>query len=210
MTLANRLTLLRLALLPVFMTFMIWDNVWTRLLALLIFIGASITDWYDGALARRTKTVTVVGTLLDPLVDKMLIATALVGFVELREIHVPAWMVVIIIGREFLITGLRMLAASRGRVMAAEQAGKTKMVSQITAVITILIILVLNSAFDHWPTWMSRMPFGWPKILRMVLDLTPFGLVFIATLITLLSGILYIRKNRGLLKKEFAMPEGRA
>ena len=107
MTLANRLTLLRLALVPAFMAFMVVDSLWTRILSLLIFIGASITDWYDGAVARRTGTVTVIGTFLDPLVDKMLIAAALVGFVELHELHIPAWMVVLIISREFLITGLR-------------------------------------------------------------------------------------------------------
>src|SRR5438046_4736922 len=151
MNLANRLTLWRLALVPAFMAFMIWDHVSTRALSLVICIGASITDWYDGTIARRTGTVTVIGKLLDPLVDKLLIAAALIGFVELKkELHVPAWMVVIIISREFLITGLRTLAASRGIVMAAERAGKLKMVSQITAVIAILLILVINSAIDHW------------------------------------------------------------
>ncbi len=151
MTLANKLTLLRLAMVPGFMVFMVFDHFWTRVAALVIFILASITDWYDGDIARRTGTVTVIGTFLDPLVDKMLIAAALVGFVELPELHIRAWMVVLIISREFLITGLRSLAASRGVVMAAEGAGKYKMVSQITAIIIILIILILNAGFDKWP-----------------------------------------------------------
>src|SRR5258708_38911802 len=116
MTLPNRLPLLRLCLVPAFMIFMVVDNFWTRVASLLIFIGASLTDWYDGAVARRTGTVTVIGTFLDPLVDKMLIAAALVGFVELRELHIPAWMVVLITSREFLITGLRHLAPSQGLV----------------------------------------------------------------------------------------------
>jgi len=92
MTVANKLTLLRLALVPGFMVFMFFDNFWTRVAALLIFIGASITDWYDGKIARATGTVTVIGTFLDPLVDKMLIAAALVGFVELAScISVHGW-----------------------------------------------------------------------------------------------------------------------
>src|SRR5882724_4014367 len=151
MTFANKLTLLRLALVPGFMVFMVFDNFWTRVAALVIFIVASLTDWYDGKIARRTGTVTVIGTFLDPLVDKMLIAAALVGFVELPELNIRAWMVVLIISREFLITGLRSLAASRGVVMAAEGAGKYKMASQITAIITILIILILNAGFEKWP-----------------------------------------------------------
>src|ERR1051325_6649555 len=90
MTVANRLTLLRLALVPAFMAFMIKDHFATRVLSLVIFVIASVTDLYDGIIARRTGTVTVIGTFLDPLVDKMLIAAALVGFVELRdELHIP-------------------------------------------------------------------------------------------------------------------------
>src|ERR1700691_6278890 len=170
MTVANKLTLLRLALVPGFMIFMFYDHFWTRVAALLIFIAASITDWYDGAIARRTGTVTVIGTFLDPLVDKMLIAAALVGFVELGELHIRAWMVVLIISREFLITGLRSLAASRGMVVAAEGAGKFKMASQITAIITILVILIVNSAFDRWPQLQPPYHEGWPAILRAVLE----------------------------------------
>lgn len=158
MTVANKLTLLRLALVPAFMVFMFFDDFWTRVAALIIFIIASLTDWYDGKIARATGTVTVIGTFLDPLVDKMLIAAALVGFVEFGELHIRAWMVVLIISREFLITGLRSLAASRGMVVAAEGAGKFKMASQITAIITILVILILNSAFEKWPAFAPDAP----------------------------------------------------
>src|SRR5438105_6537790 len=136
---------------PAFMVFMVVDHFWTRVAALIIFIAASLTDWYDGHVARRTGTVTVVGTFLDPLVDKMLIAAALVGFVEMRELHIPAWMVVLIISREFLITGLRTLAATRGIVLGAERAGKFKTTSQIVAIVAILLILILDSAAQRWP-----------------------------------------------------------
>jgi CDP-diacylglycerol--glycerol-3-phosphate 3-phosphatidyltransferase len=205
MTLSNKLTLLRLALVPGFMVFMVFDHFWTRVAALVIFIAASITDWYDGDIARRTGTVTVIGTFLDPLVDKTLIAAALVGFVELSELHIRAWMVVLIISREFLITGLRSLAASRGIVMAADGAGKFKMVSQITAIITILIILILNALFQQWPQTAPNLQDGWGLILEETLERTPYWLVFATTIMTLVSGVLYIRKNSDLLKREFAM-----
>jgi CDP-diacylglycerol--glycerol-3-phosphate 3-phosphatidyltransferase len=205
MTFANKLTLLRLALVPGFMVFMVFDSFWTRGAALLIFIAASITDWYDGRIARATGTVTVIGTFLDPLVDKMLIAAALVGFVELGELHIRAWMVVLIISREFLITGLRSLAASRGMVVAAEGAGKFKMASQITAIITILVILILNSAFEKWPAVAPDAQNGWGLLLHQVLERTPFWLVFATTLLTIVSGLFYIRKYSGLLKTEFSI-----
>lgn len=205
MTLANKLTLLRLALVPGFMVFTYFDHLWTRVAALLIFIAASITDWYDGMIARKTGTVTVIGTFLDPLVDKMLIAAALVGFVELPEIHVPAWMVVLIISREFLITGLRSLAASRGIVMAAEGAGKYKMASQITAIITIFVVLILNAAFLHWPQIAPIKQTGWQQVLRQVLDHAPYWLVLWVTVLTILSGFFYIRKYRDLVRREFAV-----
>jgi CDP-diacylglycerol--glycerol-3-phosphate 3-phosphatidyltransferase len=205
MTFANKLTLLRLALVPAFMVFMLFDDFWTRLAALLIFIIASITDWYDGKIARQTGTVTVVGTFLDPLVDKMLIAAALVGFVELPELHIRAWMVVLIISREFLITGLRSLAASRGVVMASDGVGKYKMASQITAIITILIILILNSGFEKWPVLAPPADTTWGLRFGEILERTPFWIVFWVTILTIVSGVLYIRKYSDLLKQEFSM-----
>jgi CDP-diacylglycerol--glycerol-3-phosphate 3-phosphatidyltransferase len=205
MTQANKLTLLRLALVPGFMVFMFFDHLWTRVAALIIFIIASITDLYDGKIARRTGTVTVIGTFLDPLVDKMLIAAALVGFVELGELHIRAWMVVLIISREFLITGLRSLAASRGVVMAAEGAGKFKMASQITAIITIMVILIANSVFERWPGIAPNAPDGWQLLVRQILERTPFWLVFWTAILTVVSGIFYIHKYSDLLKTEFAM-----
>ena len=205
MTYANKLTLLRLALVPGFMVFMFFDDFWTRVASLVLFIIASLTDWYDGKIARATGTVTVIGTFLDPLVDKMLIAAALVGFVELPELHIRAWMVVLIISREFLITGLRSLAASRGVVMAADAAGKYKMASQITAIITILLILILNSAFEMWPAIAPNSMSGWQLHFREVLERAPFWIVFWVTLMTIVSGVLYLRKYSDLLSQEFSM-----
>lgn len=201
MTPANKLTLLRLALVPGFMVFMVFDHFWTRVIALLIFIIASITDWYDGKIARQTGTVTVIGTFLDPLVDKMMIAAGLVGFVEMPELHIRAWMVVLIISREFLITGLRTLAATRGVVMAAEGAGKYKMVSQVVAIIVILLILITNSYLETRMDLLARVP----EWFTLVLERTPFWLVFWVTILTIVSGVLYLRKYSGLLAQEFSI-----
>ncbi len=201
MTIANKLTLLRLALVPGFMVFMVFDHFWTRVASLVIFIIASITDWVDGRIARSTGTVTVIGTFLDPLVDKMLIAAALVGFVEMPELHIRAWMVVLIISREFLITGLRTLAAKRNIVMAAEEAGKYKMASQVTAIIIILVILIVNSYQEMYP-WINR---TWPPSIQLFLERTPFWLVFCVTILTIGSGVLYLRKYSGLLAHEFSL-----
>lgn len=200
MTVANKLTLSRLALVPGFMVFMVFDHFWTRVAALGIFIIASITDWVDGKLARETGTVTVIGTFLDPLVDKMMIAAGLVGFVELPELHVRAWMVVLIISREFLITGLRTLAAKRGLVMAAEGAGKYKMASQVVAIILILMVLITNSVLETRMDLAARVP----EWLYLTLERAPFWLVFWVTILTIVSGVLYIRKYSDLLRKEFS------
>jgi CDP-diacylglycerol--glycerol-3-phosphate 3-phosphatidyltransferase len=201
MTFANKLTLVRLALVPGFMVFMVFDHLWTRVASLGIFIIASVTDWYDGKIARSTGTITVIGTFLDPLVDKMLIAAALVGFVELPELHVRAWMVVLIISREFLITGLRTLAAKRNVVLAAEGAGKYKMASQVTAIIIILLILIVNSLREINPALGA----DWPSYVHLFLERAPFWLVFWVTILTIVSGVLYLKKYSALLSKEFSL-----
>ena len=205
MTLSNKLTLLRLALVPVFMAALAFPHFWSRMLALCLFVGASLTDFYDGKLARRTGTITRIGTFLDPLADKMLIAAALISFIELRELRVPAWCVVLIIAREFLITGLRSLAAARGMVMAAESAGKIKTAIQMTATITILIILIFDAAYARWPAVFLAWPLPALRAFNVFLEKAPFVLVFLTMLITVVTGGIYIRKYRRLLSEELAM-----
>jgi len=197
----TQLTFLRLLLIPPFLTFLIIDHFITRVAALLVFVIASLTDLYDGRLARRMNVVTTLGTFLDPLADKLLISTALVAFVQIPDFYVPAWMVVLIIGREFLITGLRTLAVSSGRIVPAHKAGKFKTTSQIVTIITILLILCVNSfledysgitrgtLIDHSGVWGFV---GW------FLTNGPYWLVAITTFFTILSGYIYIRDNRDL------------
>jgi CDP-diacylglycerol--glycerol-3-phosphate 3-phosphatidyltransferase len=198
---ANQLTLLRLLLIPFFLVFTINDNVYTRVSALVIFIVASLTDLYDGRLARRHGMVTMLGTFLDPLADKLLISSAFIAFVQLPEIQVPAWMVVLIIGREFLITGLRTLAVSRGRVLAAQPAGKFKTTSQLVAIITILLILIVNSLLERLGLVRSGGGAGGATggpVLDWILQWGPYWLTFATTALTIVSGIIYLRDNQDL------------
>lgn len=193
----TQLTLVRLAAVPFFLVFTINDNLTTRIIALIIFIGASITDLYDGRIARRTNQVTTLGIFLDPLADKFLISSAFIAFVQIPEINVPAWMVVLIIGREFLITGLRTLAASRGRILPAQPAGKFKTTSQLVAIITILVILSVNSLIEQTNWDLSSTP-----SLAWLLKGAPYWLTFATTVLTIVSGYIYIRMNIDLLHDE--------
>ncbi len=203
MNLPNKLTLIRIALVPIFMVFTVSDNLWTRLFALVIFIAAALTDLYDGYVARKWGLVTNFGKFMDPLADKFLISAALICFVGLKEIHVPAWMVVLIIGREFLITGLRLLGASKGVIIPADRAGKFKTTSQITSIITILIILCINSSLNHFyhlePADLLSHT-GWPYFWGWILNWSSYWLIFLTTLLTLISGLSYLYKNRTLFR----------
>jgi len=202
MNLANRLTLTRLALVPFFLIFTIEDNVNTRIAALVFFLLGSLTDFFDGYVARKQKAVTVLGTFLDPLVDKLFISAAFISFVQLQEIYVPAWMVVFIIGREFLITGLRTLAASQGRILGAETIGKFKTTWQIITVITILVVLITNSVLEsRWGISkedLLQSPEEMKRMAGRVLDTLPYCLCFLTTVLTIVSGYAYLKKHKDL------------
>ena len=142
MNLPNLLTLLRIFFVPLLVAALLAEDLgvnWARLVpvsrelfALGIFLAAAATDLIDGYFARRWKQVTTVGTLLDPIADKLLISAALISLVEIQR--VPAWMVILIIGREFAVTGLRSIAAASGYTIQASDLGKTKMVTQVAAI----------------------------------------------------------------------------
>ncbi len=208
MNLANRLTLLRLALVPVFMIFTILDHFWTRFFALWIFITASLTDLIDGYVARKYGEITEFGKLMDPLADKFLISAAFISFVGMRELQVPSWMVVLIIGRELIVTGLRLLAAAKGEVLSADMSGKLKTSVQLTAVTTIMVILCVNSFLRHFyhlnPRELLRHS-GWEYGAGILLFRAPFWLVFASMLITLYSGTQVLYKNRGIYAKEIGL-----
>src|SRR5258708_33503149 len=144
MNLPNRLTLSRFVLTAAFLVAIFLDFPFNETLALIFFCVAGITDWVDGAIARSRNLVTNFGTLMDPLADKILVCSAFIAFVELR--YISAWMVVIIVARELTITGLRLLAASKNVLLAAEGYGKHKTISQIVAIISILVWI----SYEQW------------------------------------------------------------
>lgn len=186
LNLPNRLTLGRLGLCALFVVVLSCGGFqFSRTIALGLFLVASLTDWLDGWIARRWNLITDLGKLLDPLADKILISAAFVGLIG-DPYGAPMWMVVVIIAREFLITGLRIVAANRGYILAAERAGKHKTISQIVFVIA---ALWLDSAFE-----LGIEP-GF--VLKALAVLHPW-LMWIALIITVVSGAIYFSKNKGL------------
>lgn len=163
----NRITLIRIFLVPLLLVFLMSPHGWFPAIATTIFLIAAFTDWLDGHLARSTNQVTRLGQLLDPIADKLLVTAALVALVGRQQ--VPAWMVVIILGRELAVTGLRALAADRHIIIAAETFGKYKMVFFIIGA----ALLMLNLASLYLP-----------GIIALVIGM----------LLSIISGIDYLRK----------------
>jgi CDP-diacylglycerol--glycerol-3-phosphate 3-phosphatidyltransferase len=205
MNLANKLTLVRIAIVPFLIVFMYLDNFWTRIIALLLFIIAAVTDAYDGFVARQQKTITTLGIFLDPLADKLLISAALISFVGSKELHIPAWMVILIISREFIITGLRSMAASQNVIIPAKKSGKFKTTSQIVAIISLMLVLIINSAIWHYKgirpmELLDRS--GWSYVLGWCLVKMPYWMMLLTTMLTIFSGISYLNAHKSLLKEK--------
>ena len=145
MNLPNALTLSRIFLTPLLVVILLTRIDGKEIYGALIFVIAALTDYFDGYLARKRNQVTTIGKLLDPIADKLLVSSAFISLVELKL--APAWMVVIIVGREFAVSGIRSIAASLGYVMPANWFGKTKMVVQI---FTIVVLIVADTYKEHW------------------------------------------------------------
>ena len=188
MNLPNQLTVSRLGLTVLFLIALLVPFPLHQTIALVLFVAASITDYFDGAIARRHKLITNFGILLDPLADKILVCSAFIAFVELG--WMPAWMTIVIVSRELAITGLRLLAAAQNHVLAAEGYGKHKTISQIVCISAILVSL----AYPGWGAWgrvIFEAPLGGPWIVWFT-DLSRWT----AVALTLLSGTIYLRRNR--------------
>lgn len=173
MNLANKLTIFRVILIPFFVVAFLYDpqNMTFRLVADILFIVASLTDMLDGKIARKYNLVTDFGKFMDPLADKLLVCAALICLVDLGQI--PAWIVIIIISREFIISGFRLIAATNGVVIAASYWGKFKTVFQMAMIICMVI---------HYP--------------HPYFSLLESVLMWIATALTVISLIDYIVKNK--------------
>lgn len=174
MTLANKLTLSRIILVAPFVILLSIGGELNSFIALLIYSVAAVTDFFDGKIARKRGEVSDFGKYMDPLADKIFVSAALIIFVGMRELNIPAWPVIIIISRELIIGVLRSLAASKGRVIAADKTGKFKTAFQMIVVFISLIIV----SFD-------------------LKDLVPYiyYLLLMTALITLYSGVNYVKVN---------------
>lgn len=173
MNLPNSLTVFRIVLVPVFMFLLLTRVPYGDYLAAGVFIVAALTDSLDGYIARKRKQVTKLGTILDPLADKLLVTSALVSLVELGK--VAGWIAVVILGREFAVTGLRAVKAEEGVIIPAGALGKLKTVSQIVAI----ILVILEDIYYSFLPW----PLGdWA--------------MYIAVILTLASGMQYFLRWR--------------
>ncbi|MEE0596812.1 MAG: CDP-diacylglycerol--glycerol-3-phosphate 3-phosphatidyltransferase [Agathobacter sp.] len=179
MNLPNKLTLFRVILIPFFVFFLLapYFEGYGNYIAVAIFIVASITDFLDGKIARKYHLVTNFGKFMDPLADKLLVSSALICLVDLNKI--PAWIVIVIIAREFIISGFRLVAADNGVVIAASYWGKFKTAFQMVTV----IVLILN-------------------IPGEVFAVIGTVLIYISLVLTVISLIDYIAKNKDVLKDQ--------
>ncbi|MBE5852090.1 MAG: CDP-diacylglycerol--glycerol-3-phosphate 3-phosphatidyltransferase [Lachnospiraceae bacterium] len=178
MNLPNKLTLFRVVLVPFFVAFLLNQHVneYFNIIALVIFIVASLTDLLDGKIARKYNLVTNFGKFMDPLADKLLVCSAIICLIELERI--PSWIVVIIIAREFVISGFRLIASDNGVVIAASMWGKYKTTFQMIMVILMIVNL--------------------PQ-LQLVTDIV----MWIATILTVVSLIDYLVKNKQVIGRDF-------
>ena len=196
MNIANRLTIARIILTFVFLFFLSYPFkgawvLWTKVSALVIFLFAALSDYLDGMFAKRKNMVTDFGKLMDPIADKILVIAAFAAFVQIQIID--AWMFVIIISREIIITSLRLFALNKGKVLSATRSGKHKTISQMLVIFLILGFIVLKEFMLTFFTWDP----GWEQFFRhgiYILMLFTVGL-------TLYSGLSYLWDNRTIITK---------
>ncbi|WP_160675561.1 CDP-diacylglycerol--glycerol-3-phosphate 3-phosphatidyltransferase [Clostridium sp. C8-1-8] len=195
MNLANRLTIIRIFLVPIFLVFIAFrDLTYSTFIATFIFVLASLTDKLDGYIARSRNQITRFGKFMDPLADKLLVTSALISLVELHV--VPSWAAVIIIAREFAVSGLRTIAAADGTVIASSWWGKIKTVIQIIAII--LLLLKVNIGSSKYLTNLVTDN----SFMNKFFDIAPTVSLYLAVIVTILSGIDYFVKNKAAINTE--------
>lgn len=179
----NKLTLLRIVMIPVFVVFALLRAQWAQYAAILIYILACITDMLDGRIARARNLVTNFGKFADPIADKLLVMSALVVLVA--SDRMPAWVCIVMLAREFIISGFRLVAAGNGRVIAAGKLGKLKTVFQMSSTIALMLLV---------PVAGNPLLGSFGVVLANVL-------MYIATFLTIISGAEYILKNRDCIRE---------
>lgn len=186
MNLPNKLTVARILLVPFFVAALLIDFPLNNLAALAIFGAASITDLLDGKIARKQGLITDFGKFADPLADKILVISALLCFVQLGLCDCVA--VIIVLFREFTVTSIRLIAASKGKVIAANIWGKVKTVTQMVAIICVLVMQIVLD--------IGALGAALPCCLRCIFYWTGEGLIWVSTFFTILSGIIYVKQNK--------------
>lgn len=204
MNLPNRITVIRILLVPIFMIIMFLPFEWANLVAFLIFIVAALTDSLDGHIARSRNLVTNFGKFLDPLADKLLVSAALIALVG-RDM-IPSWFATVVIAREFMVTGIRLLANGEGRVIAASIWGKIKTITQIIAISLLLLDTYKLPANETDLFMIEKLKtlfttFSAAPLTNLVGILSTF-MIIVAIIITIFSGVDYIVKNKDILKLE--------
>ena len=193
MNLPNKLTVIRIILVPFFVSFLLSNSIPHHYLAaLIIFLAASITDHYDGKIARQRSLITDFGKFADPLADKILVMSAFLCFMQLDLIGATA--IILILMREFTITSIRLVAASGGKVISANIWGKAKTVSQMIAVIIVLILQYINELLG-----MGFNVFGLNNAsgdISYIFYVIGVILIWISAVLTLISGVIYIKDNK--------------
>lgn len=186
MNLPTKLTFIRLLITPIFVVALMLEKPWADFAALFLFLLGMATDTLDGWLARSFNQVTRLGMMLDPLADKILVTSAFIYFVARPEIALPAWMVVVIVSREFAITGLRLVAADQGVIIPAGRWGKHKTLSQVAAVTAALLFLALQGYFKSISDWLPLVK----------------GLAWLCVILTAGSGFYYFFHHWRLLRSK--------
>lgn len=190
MNLPNKLTILRIALTVVFLFFLFAHGIIYKLLAFFTFLTAALTDFFDGYIAKKYNMISDFGRLMDPIADKILTISAFLAFVEMGLIH--AWMVIVIIFREFVVTGMRLLALQKNQVIEATLCGKHKTVSQMTAIFIILIFLIFREVGESLEFWTQPFQSAFMNVI--------FVLMLITVILTVVSGTSFFLRNRKIIR----------
>ncbi|MBN2831453.1 MAG: CDP-diacylglycerol--glycerol-3-phosphate 3-phosphatidyltransferase [Candidatus Omnitrophica bacterium] len=191
MNLSNKLTMTRILLTFIFMLVFSRQGLLPKILALVIFTAAALSDLFDGIIAKNKNMVTDFGRLMDPIADKILVLAAFAVFLQIQLIE--AWMFMIIVSREILITSLRLFALNKGRILSAVRAGKHKTFSQMAVIFYILLFIVVKESVKAYSVWNPV----WEDFFRQSINI----LMFLTVGLTLYSGISYLWENRKIIAK---------
>lgn len=196
--LPNRITMMRIFLMIGFIPAILAENMIMNYVALVLFALAAISDFFDGYLARKYDIISNFGKVMDPLADKIMVLSALLCFIQLNV--VPAWMVIVIIGRDFFLSGIRILAAQQGTIIVASKTAKIKTVVEIIAIIAMLILITVSRTLLHYDIDPGEI--GGLASRAYMLKFIPYWLMFVTAMTALVSGLEYFFKNKKVFSSE--------